>query len=145
MNCGRISLEGMFCIYCHSPLIGEGFSNSLTNVEDGVYLGDVEGDDGHFILPINPYFGFHFAFYGVTGTGKTRAAMNLAINSENKGLCLRIIDVEGEWKKIISRLKKETVFYDSGFNLKVNPFDLNDPGLTLTILKETIFMGREHG
>lgn len=143
MNCGRLSLEGMFCTYCHSPLFLS-FSNPLTSVDDGVYLGDIEGESLPFLLPINPYFGFHFAFYGVTGTGKTRAAMNLAINSENKGLCLRIIDVEGEWKKIIPMLKKETVFYDSEFNLKVNPFDLNDPGLTLAILKETIFMGMEH-
>jgi len=47
-------------------------------------------------LPINPYFGFHFVFYRVTGTGKIRVAMNLAINAENKGLCLRILDDEGE-------------------------------------------------
>lgn len=76
-------------------------------------------------MPTDPYFGFHFAFYGVTGTGN-RAAMNLAINSENKGLCLRILDVEGEWKRIIPKLKKETIYYDSGFNLKANHFDLND-------------------
>ena len=147
MNCGRISLEGMFCSYCHSPLFGGGSSNPLANVKDGVYLGEVEGENSPLLLPINPYFGFHFAFYGVTGTGKTRAAMNLAINSENQGLCLRILDVEGEWRKIIPRLKKETIFYDSEYNLKVNPFDLNDPGLTLQILKEMIFMGmeREYG
>lgn len=94
MNCGRISVEGMFCSYCHSPSFG-GSSNTLTNVKDEVYLGDIEGEKSLFLLPINPYFGFHFAFYGVTGTGKTRAAMNLAINSENEGLCLRILDVEG--------------------------------------------------
>lgn len=70
--------------------------------------------------------------------------MNLAINAENEGLCLRILDVEGEWRKIIPRLKKETIYYESESNLKVNPFDLNDPGLTLLILKEMIFVGMEH-
>lgn len=140
LNCGRVSVEGMFCTFCHSPLLG---ANPKQEFSDGVYLGEVEGEALPFLLPINPYFGFHFAFYGVTGTGKTRAAMNLAINAENKGLCLRIIDVEGEWKKIIPKLEKETIYYDSK-NLRVNPFDLNDPGLTLLILKETIFVGMEH-
>ncbi|MEM4312013.1 MAG: hypothetical protein QXX95_06465 [Nitrososphaerales archaeon] len=46
-------------------------------------------------------------------------------------------------EKIIPKLKKETVFYDSEYNLKVNPFDLKDPRLTLSILKETIFMGMD--
>jgi DNA helicase HerA-like ATPase len=140
LNCGRISAEGMFCTFCHSPLFG---ANPKQEFNDGVYLGEVEGENSPFLLPINPYFGFHFAFYGVTGTGKTRAAMNLAIKAENEGLCLRILDVEGEWKKIISRFEKETIYYDSEYNLKVNPFDLNDSGLTLLILKETIFMGME--
>ncbi len=73
--------------------------------------------------------------------------MNLAINSENEGLCLSILDVECEWKKIIPKLRKETIYYDPESNLKVNPFDLNDSGLTLFILKETTFMGmeREYG
>jgi hypothetical protein len=56
---------------------------------------------------------------------------------------LRVIDVEGEWKRIIAKLEKETLFYDCGSNLTLNPFDLNDPGLTLILLKETIFMGAE--
>jgi DNA helicase HerA-like ATPase len=140
LNCGRLSVEGMFCTFCHSPLF---LASPKQEFNDGIYLGEVEGEHSPFHLPINPYFGFHFAFYGVTGTGKTRAAMHLAINAENSGLCLRILDVEGEWKNIIPRLNKETVYFDSGFNLKVNPFDLNDPGLTLLILKETIFMGME--
>jgi DNA helicase HerA-like ATPase len=140
LNCGRLSVEGMFCTYCHSPLF---LANPKQEFNDGVYLGEVEGGNSPFHLPVNPYFGFHFAFYGVTGTGKTRAAMNLAIKAENEGLCLRVLDVEGEWKKIIPSLSRETIYYDSDYNLKVNPFDLNDPGLTLLILKETIFMGME--
>jgi DNA helicase HerA-like ATPase len=104
--CGRISVEGMFCTFCHSPLFG---ANSKQEFSDGVYLGDLEGENSPFLLPINPYFGFHSAFYGVTGTGKTKAAMNLAIKAENEGLCLRILDVEGEWKKIIPKLTKETM------------------------------------
>jgi hypothetical protein len=109
--------------------------------KEGVALGSIE--DGHlFRLPLS-YFGFHFAFYGVTGTGKTRAAMNLAIKAENEGLNLRIIDVEGEWKNIIPQLTKSTVYYEACNNLKVNPFDLRDTGLTKLLLMETIFKGIE--
>ncbi len=108
---------------------------------DGIALGSIEDGD-LFRLPLK-YFGFHFAFYGVTGTGKTRAAMNLAIKAENEGLNLRIIDIEGEWKNIIPDLKKESVYYDIDKNLKVNPFDLGDVGLTKLLLMETIFKGIE--
>jgi len=125
LNCGRISVKRMFCSFRHSPLLG---ANPKKGFSDGVYLGDVEGGNSLFLLSINPYFGYHFAFYGVTETGKTRVAMNLAIKAENAGLCLRILGIEGEWKSIIPKLTKETVYYDSKHNLKVNPFDLNDPG-----------------
>ncbi len=108
---------------------------------EGVPLGSIEDGD-LFRLPLK-YYGFHFAFYGVTGTGKTRSAMNLAIRSENQGVNLRVIDVEGEWKIIILQLKKETLYYDVDSNLKVNPFDLQDPGLTKLLLMETIFKGIE--
>jgi DNA helicase HerA-like ATPase len=140
LNCGRIAPERLFCTFCHSLLISSGLSDAPENRE-GIYLGQTE-DGKSFFLPLSRLC-FHLAFYGVTGTGKTRAAMNLAIQAENQGIALRIIDVEGEWKRIIPKLKKETLFYDSGSNPTLNPFEVNDPGLTLLLLKETIFMGVE--
>ncbi|MCW4010035.1 MAG: ATP-binding protein [Candidatus Bathyarchaeota archaeon] len=135
-NCGKISPEREFCIHCHMPL-----AMDPPKTAEGVPLGSIENGD-LFRLPLK-YYGLHFAFYGVTGTGKTRSAMNLAIRSENEGVNLRVIDVEGEWKNIIPKLKKETVYYDIDSNLKVNPFDLQDPGLTKLLLMETIFKGIE--
>lgn len=135
-NCGRVSPEREFCIFCHMPLW-----ITPPKTDEGISLGSIE-DSQLFRLPLR-YFGFHFAFYGVTGTGKTRAAMNLAIKAENEGLYLRVIDVEGEWKNIIPELKKDTVYYDVSKNLKVNPFDLQDQGLTKLLLRETIFKGIE--
>ena len=69
--------------------------------------------------------------------------MNLAIKAENQGLNLRILDVEGEWKNIIPRLHREVEYYGVDTNLKVNPFDLNELGLTKMLLRETIFKGIE--
>ncbi len=140
LNCGRVSVEGMFCNFCHPSLLG---ANPKQEFSDGVYLGNVEGENSLFLLPVNSYFGYHFTFYGVTGTVKTRTVMNLAVKAENTGLCPRILDVEGEWRKIIPELNEETIYYDSERNLRVNSFDLNGPELTLLILKETLFMGME--
>jgi hypothetical protein len=95
-----------------------------------------------FRLPLD-HFGFHFAFYGATGSGKTRGAMQLAIQAENAGIRLLILDVEGEWKNVIPKLKGETVYYSADRNLKINPYDLNDYGLVKALLKETIFRGIE--
>jgi len=69
--------------------------------------------------------------------------MNLAVKAENAGLNLRILDVEGEWKNIIPKLQKEVGYYEVDSNLKVNPFELDDLGLTKLLLRETIFKGIE--
>jgi len=95
-----------------------------------------------FNLP-QEFFGYHFSFYGVTGSGKTRLAMKLAIETENSGTKLLILDVEGEWKNINPSLKGKTEYYATERNLKVNPFELGDLGLTRLLLKETIFKGVE--
>lgn len=99
-------------------------------------------ESGFFCLPLK-YFSYHFAFFGVTVSGKSRCAMNLAVKAENAGLNLRILDVEGEWKNIIPKLQKEVGYYEVDSNLKVNPFELDDLGLTKLLLRETIFKGIE--
>jgi predicted transcriptional regulator len=106
-----------------------------------MFLGYLSGGS-RFHLPIN-YFGYHFAFYGVTGSGKTRLAMKLAIETENSGIKLIILDVEGEWKNLIPYFKGKTEYYATERNLKVNPFELGDIGLIRLLLKETIFKGIE--
>lgn len=136
-NCGRVTPEREFCIFCHMPI-----QTDPPETKKGVTLGCME-DGKVFRIPLK-HFGSHFAFYGVTGSGKTRAAMKLAIESERQGLNLRIIDIEGEWKNLIPRFEKKTVYYDSDNNLRINPFDLNDLALTKTLLRETIFQGIEN-
>lgn len=135
-NCGRVSPEREFCIFCHLPLM-----TFPQKTPKGIHSACMENGEA-FRLPLE-YFSYHFAFYGVTGTGKSRAAMNLAVKAENQGLNLRIIDIEGEWKGIIPNLRKETIYYDVDKNLRINPFDLKDIGLTKLLLKETIFKGIE--
>jgi len=58
-NCGRVSVESMFCTFYHSSLLG---ANPKQEFKDGVYLGDVEGDNSPFSLPINP----SLAIIGIT-------------------------------------------------------------------------------
>ena len=99
-------------------------------------------DGTPFRLPLD-YFQFHFAFYGATGSGKTRLAMKLAKEAENSGITLLIVDVEGEWRNLIPLLKGETNYYSAGTNLKINPFEIGDIGLVKLLLKETVFKGIE--
>jgi hypothetical protein len=79
LNCGRISVEGILRTFCRSPLLG---ANHKQEINDEVYIEDIEGENPPFLLPINPYFGFHSAFYRVTGTGETGAALSLSIKAE---------------------------------------------------------------
>lgn len=99
-----------------------------------------------FNLPIN-YLTSHVLVAGQTGTGKTRLAMKLAVEAENyvslQKVGLLIVDVEGEWKNIIPLLKGKTEYYDVGSNLRINPFDLQDPALVRELLRETVFKGIE--
>lgn len=132
--------ESGFCSYCRSPL--PSFMKPLNNQNvRGIFLG-TDSNGNKFLLPFE-YLPYHFAFYGVTGSGKTRLAMKLAIEAENSGIRLLVLDVEGEWRNIIPKLRNRTEYYEVENNLKINPFDLNDVGLVRLLLKETIFKGIE--
>lgn len=125
VTCGHLTQNSTgFCSYCNSPL-----PNFLQSRSD-------------FRIP-KEAFAYHFAFYGVTGTGKTRAAMQLVREAENSGLKILILDVEGEWKNLIPHFKNKTEYYATGKNLKINPFEVGDEGLVKLLLKETLFKGIE--
>lgn len=53
---------------------------------NGIFLGTTLSNN-EFRLPLE-YLPYHFAFYGVTGSGKTRLAMKLAIEAEKNGIKL---------------------------------------------------------
>src|SRR2546428_2507467 len=129
------------CTYCSTPLPNFLHSPEPQQVSNGVHLGYLH-EGGEFRIPLSQ-FGFHFAFYGATGNGKTREAMKLAIEAENSGIKLLILDVEGEWKNIIPEFKAPTEYYAPNSNLRINPYDLNDYGLVKLLLRETIFRGIE--
>lgn len=139
--CGRTTpTETGFCTSCKSPLPSLMKSPELKN-SDGLYLGTISNGSSLFLpLECLPY---HFSFYGVTGSGKTRLAMKLVIEAENREIKILILDVEGEWRNIIPQLHSNTEYYEVEKNLRINPFDLNDTGLVKLLLKETIFKGIE--
>lgn len=142
LTCGRMTqAESGFCSYCRSPLPSFMRTPNGNQNANGVFLGTASGD-GRFLLPLE-YLSYHFSFYGVTGSGKTRLAMKLAMEAESRGIKLLTLDVEGEWRNIIPQLREKTEYYETERNLKVNPFDLNDIGLVKLLLKETIFKGIE--
>lgn len=85
----------------------------------------------------------HTMISGQTGSGKTRFSMNLVSKVEKSGPKILIIDVEGEWKNIIPNLRKATTYCAVGKNLRINPFDLKDPGLIRELFRETVFKGIE--
>lgn len=99
-----------------------------------------------FNFPIH-FLTNHVLITGQTGTGKTRFAMKLAVESENHAssqkINLLIVDVEGEWKNIISYMKNPTEYFSVDKNLKINPFDLGDPALIRELMRETVFKGIE--
>ncbi|TBR09332.1 MAG: DUF87 domain-containing protein [Candidatus Nitrosotenuis sp.] len=89
----------------------------------------------------------HTLVVGQTGTGKSRFAMNLTVKAETypttHGIKLLVVDVEGEWKNIIPKLKGKTEYFAVDKNLKINPFDLGDPALIRELMRETVFKGIE--
>ena len=99
-----------------------------------------------FNFPVN-FLTTHILVSGQTGTGKTRFAMNLAVKAANyesfQKIKLLIVDVEGEWKNIIPKLKGQTEYFAVDKNLKINPFDLGDPALIRELMRETVFKGIE--
>jgi hypothetical protein len=99
-----------------------------------------------FNFPVN-FLATHVLVSGQTGTGKTRFAMNLAVKAANyesfQKIKLLIVDVEGEWKNIIPKLKGQTEYFTVDKNLKINPFDLGDPALIRELMRETVFKGIE--
>ncbi len=140
MTCGHLTEQAnSFCNYCSSPLPTFLHSPEQSQILEGVLLGHLENGVA-FHLPLN--FA-SYGFYGITGVGKTTLAMRLAVDAENSGLKLFVLDPEGEWKNIIPNLKGRTEYYATLHNLKVNPFDLNDKGLIRLLLKETVFQGVE--
>lgn len=140
VTCGHLTGQSNgFCNYCSAPLPSFLHSPEQSQVSDGTLLGHLENGVA-FHLPTT-FAGY--AFYGMTGVGKTTLASKLAIEAENYGIKLLILDPEGEWKNIIPHLKGKTEYYSTLHNLKINPFDLQDKGLIRLLLKETVFRGVE--
>ncbi|MEM4391844.1 MAG: ATP-binding protein [Candidatus Nitrosotenuis sp.] len=119
-----------------NPAILDYFGMKIGTIVDGL----------PFNFPVN-YLAEHVLIAGMTGTGKSRFAMSLSVKAENErlpqGIRLLIVDVEGEWKNIIPKLKGTTEYFTVDKNLKINPFDLGDPALIRELMRETIFKGIE--
>jgi energy-coupling factor transporter ATP-binding protein EcfA2 len=141
--CGRFVRERRFCPSC--KLVRFTIENSPILDYWGLNVGEVS-NGLPFNFPIN-YLTEHVLVTGQTGTGKTRFAMNLAVKAENYVSIhpkkLLVIDVEGEWKNIIPKMKKLTEYFAIDKNLKINPFDLGDPALIRELFRETVFKGIE--
>lgn len=137
--CGNYVMGKRFCPRCKIMR----FSLSDAPVLDywGIRMGRTK-NGLPFNLPQN-LLSTHVLVSGQTGSGKTRFAMNLVSKVERTKPHVLIIDVEGEWKRTIPLLKKETRYYSVDKNLRINPFDLNDPALIRELLRETVFKGIE--
>lgn len=141
--CGNFVREKRFCPRCklmrfrldNSPIL-DYWDLRVGSVSNGL----------PFNFPVN-YLTSHTLISGQTGTGKTRFAMSLAVKAENhisiQKIKVLIVDVEGEWKNIIPKLKGKTEYFAVDKNLKINPFDLGDPALIRELMRETIFKGIE--
>lgn len=112
---------------------------SYENVKDGSLLGYAL-DQKEFRISL-AYSGY--AFYGVTGTGKTTLAMKTAVDASMNGIQLLILDPEGEWKNAIPHLHGKTEYYATLRNFKINPFDLKDKGIIKVLLRESVLRGKE--
>lgn len=141
--CGNFVRDKRFCPRC--KLVRFRLDNSPILDYWGMRIGSLSNG-----LPFNfplDLLSNHLLVTGQTGTGKTRLAMNLAIKAENHTgphtVNLLIIDVEGEWKNIIPKMKKPTQYFAVEKNLRINPFDLGDPALIRELMRETVFKGIE--
>lgn len=125
-----------FCDNCNSasPMFLK--SRYVLEVEGSLLGHTLDGNEFRLALTFPSY-----AFYGITGSRKTSLARKLAIDAENSGIKLLVLDPEGEWKDIIPRLKGKTDYYAATRNLKINPFDLKDKQLIRILLKETVLKG----
>lgn len=141
--CGNFVRERRFCPRC--KLMRFKLENSPILDYWGLNVGEVS-NGLTFNFPVNCLTS-HTLITGQTGTGKTRFAMNLAVKAENhvsvQKISLLVIDVEGEWKNIIPKLKNRTEYFAVDRNLRINPFDLGDPGLIRELMRETVFKGIE--
>ena len=140
-SCGRLVSYGQsFCPNrtCRAPL----FELSEPPIVRGELKLGFLRDGTEVSMPLN-WLSYHVAIYGVTGMGKTRLAMKLALEAEKRGIKLLVLDVEGEWKNLLPMLNAKAEYYEACNNLKVNPFDLGDKGMVKALLKETVFSGIE--
>lgn len=130
--CCPLEEDQDFCDNCNTP--SPTFLIQAAVSTEGSLLGHTE-DGTEFRLPLTfP----SYAFYGITGSRKTSLSRKLAVDAENSGIRLLILDPEGEWKHIIPKLKGKTEYYATTRNLKINPFDLKDKQLIRILLKETV-------
>lgn len=141
--CGNFVREKRFCPRC--KLMRFKIENSPILDYWGLNVGELT-NGLPFNFPIN-YLSSHLLLCGQTGTGKTRLAQKICVEVENyvsnQRIKLLIVDVEGEWKNIIPKLKNWTEYFSVDKNLKINPFDLEDPALIRELMRETVFKGIE--
>lgn len=141
--CGNFVRDRRFCPRC--KLMRFKLENSPVLDYWGLKVG-ILSNGLPFNFPVH-YLTNHLLVTGQTGSGKTRFAMNLAVKTENynsvHGIKLLVIDVEGEWKNIIPKMKSWTEYFAVDKNLKINPFDLGDPALIRELMRETVFKGIE--